>query len=74
MIGYLRSRNTNLQFEVAATIYRLMWREREYKFLPQYLDEKYTQSIFGKDQRGRDVSSGLCVCGRTILKSVLVNM
>lgn len=36
-----QSRNAKLQLEVAAIIYRLMWREREYKYLPQYLNEKY---------------------------------
>ena len=53
MIRYLQSRNTNLQFEVAAIIYRLMWREREYKFLPQYLDEKYTQNYIWKIPNGK---------------------
>jgi hypothetical protein len=36
-----QSRYTKLQFELVVTIYRFMWREREYKYLPQYYDEKY---------------------------------
>jgi len=47
------SRNTKLLFEVAATIYRLMWREREYKYLPQYLDEKYKQNYIWKIPKGK---------------------
>jgi hypothetical protein len=30
-----------------------MWREREYKYLPQYLDEKYKQNYIWKIPKGK---------------------